>query len=73
MLKGLHTNNSITLDHFQVDEDSFAALEDCVCSGDFDTCEAVPAGENAGGPTGFLVNPIAGVSIDMGGPSRYKK
>ena len=70
-------NNSITfactLHHVQVDEEALAALDYCILSGDFDICEAVPAGENAGFPTGSLVNPLAGVSIDMAGPSRYKR
>ena len=61
-----------TLHPFQVDEEALAALDYCILAGDFDICEAVPAGENAGFPTGSLVNPLAGVSIDMAGPSRYK-
>lgn len=45
---------------------AFEALEECIYSGNFDVCEAVPSGE----PSGFLINPIAGVAIDMAGPAR---
>jgi len=64
-------NNSITfsrtLHDFQVDEEALAALDYCILAGDFDICEAVPAGEGANFPVGSLVNPLAGVSIDMAG------
>lgn len=50
-----------------VDEDAYQALEDCIFSGDFAACEAVPAGE----PTGYLVNPVGGMAVDMAGPARY--
>lgn len=49
----------------QVDADAFAALEDCIFSSDFDTCEAVPQGEL----TGFLANPLGGRPVDMAGPA----
>lgn len=50
-----------------MDEDAFQTLEDCIFSGDFTVCEAVPAGE----PTGYLANPVGGVAVDMAGPARY--
>ncbi|CAM9570084.1 unnamed protein product [Ectocarpus sp. 13 AM-2016] len=49
----------------QVNEDTYQALKDCIFSGDFATCEAVPAGE----PTGYLVNPVGGMALDMAGPA----
>lgn len=49
----------------QVDPDAFAALQDCIYSGNFDTCESVPAGD----PNGFLINPLGGISVDMSGPA----
>ena len=52
---------------FQVDEEAFKALEDCIYSGDFDVCEDVPAGD-----TGSLANPIAAFAVDMAGPARYE-
>lgn len=50
----------------QVDPDAYAALEDCAFSGDFDTCEAIPAG----GSNAFLINPLGGKPVDMSGPAR---
>ena len=52
----------------QVSADDFADLENCIASGDFKTCEAVPAGET----TGRLSNPIAAFAIDMAGPALYE-
>lgn len=49
-----------------MDAIDFQALEDCISSGDFDTCEAVPAGES----TGFLIQPLGGLAIDMAGAAR---
>lgn len=46
---------------------AFEALEQCIMSGDLDTCEAVPSGE----PSGSLYNPIAGFAIDLAGPARW--
>ena len=51
----------------QVDEEAFKALEECIASGNFDVCEAVPAGNEEG----FLANPIAAFAVDMAGPARY--
>lgn len=50
-----------------MDEDAFKALEDCVYSGEYGACEAVPAGE----PAGCLVNPTGGRAVDMAGPARW--
>lgn len=50
----------------KVDEAAFEALQACTFSGDFDICEAVPAGH----PDGYLVNPLGGVAASMTGPSR---
>lgn len=67
-----HSNydGSLFIDHSwtrfpQVDEVAFAALEECISSGNFEVCEAVPAGD----PNGFLVNPLGGIPVDMAGPS----
>eukprot|EP00752_Nemacystus_decipiens_P010080 g8982.t1 len=49
----------------RVDEGAFQALEDCIYSGEYGVCEAVPAGE----PTGCLVNPTGGRAVDMAGPA----
>lgn len=51
----------------QVDPDAFDALIDCIAQGDLDPCEQVPSGDD----DGFLINPIAGVGVNMGGPARY--
>lgn len=53
------------LSMIQVDPDAFTALQDCVFSGDFETCEGVPAGD----PNGFLINPLGGHPVDMSGPA----
>lgn len=45
----------------QVDEAAFASLEECVSSGDFDTCEIVPKGGVRN-----LVNPLGGLAVDLG-------
>lgn len=50
----------------QVDETAFQALENCISKDDFDTCEGVAAGESSG----FLINPIGGIAVDMMGPAR---
>lgn len=48
---------------------AFAGLLACAYEGNFDTCEAIPQGD----PSGFLVNPLGGLSVDMAGPSRYRR
>lgn len=53
----------------QVDEDAFTTLEECIAFGDFDVCESVPAGDEAGS----LANPVAAFAVDMAGPARYEK
>lgn len=50
---------------FQVDEDAFEALTECIAANTLEACEAVPAGEGA-----TLANPIAATAIDMAGPAR---
>ena len=50
---------------YQVDEEAFEALIECISSGDFDICEQVPAGDDEG----FLVNPVAGFAINLAGPA----
>ena len=50
-----------------MDPDAFDALINCIAEGDFDTCEDVPSGDT----DGFLINPIAGSGVNMGGPARY--
>lgn len=60
------TSRLIRLFTWQVDEEAFEALQECIFSGDSDSCEAVPAGES----TGFLINPTGGVAIPMAGPAR---
>lgn len=47
----------------QVDEAAFAVLQDCIISGDFDTCESIPNGGE-----GYLVNPLGGMAVDLGSP-----
>lgn len=49
----------------QVDPDAFEALQDCIYDGDFNTCEAVPAGDS----NGYLINPLGGRPVDMAGPA----
>lgn len=52
-----------------MDETAFQALVDCIYVGDYDTCEAVPAGES----TGVLVDPVGANAFDMAGPVRCKQ
>ncbi|CAM9303474.1 unnamed protein product [Sphacelaria rigidula] len=47
----------------EVDEAAFAVLQDCIISGDFDTCESIPNGGE-----GYLVNPLGGMAVDLGSP-----
>lgn len=50
----------------QVLPEAFDTLVECITQADFDICEAVPKGD----PSGRLVNPLGGVSVDMAGPAR---
>ncbi|CAN0356438.1 unnamed protein product, partial [Laminaria digitata] len=46
-------------------EGAFASLKTCISKGDVEICELVPAGYD----TGYLVNPLGGIAVDMMGPS----
>lgn len=49
----------------QVDPGAFAALQHCIFSGDFYACEQVPAGDESG----YLINPLGGIAVDMAAPA----
>ena len=49
----------------QVDPQAFDTLVECVTQGNFDTCESIGQGD----PSGKLVNPLGGISVDLAGPA----
>lgn len=49
-----------------MDSDAFEALIECVSEGTLDKCELVPPGDE----TGYLINPLGGLAVDMAGAAR---
>ena len=49
----------------QVDPQAFDTLVECVTQGNYDTCESIGQGD----PSGKLVNPLGGISVDLAGPA----
>lgn len=49
-----------------MDSEAFKALIECVSEANFDKCELVPAGDE----TGYLINPLGGLAVDMAGAAR---